>query len=344
MKAKRLCSLILAAAMSVSVLTGCGSSIDPEATGATLDGEEISLGFMNFMARYQQAIYDGYYSGYFGTDMWSKDMYGDGTTMEASVKKQIAENIELLYLLEDHMADYGVEITEEELAKMDEAAEQFMSDNTKAAIRQLGATQEYVKEMLRLNTIQKKMKDAMDAEVDTNVTDEEAAQKTISYVRVSKTTTTDEDGNSVEYTDEEKAALAEDMKTYAASAKEDFDKAAEDAGYTVSTYSYGADESSFEEAVISAVDTLEDGGITDLIETDTYYYVARMDSTFDEEKTESKKESIISQRKTEHYTEICDSYKEEVTFEINEDAWEKVTFEDLFTLKQEETTDNNTEE
>ena len=162
MKAKRILPLLLAAAMGMSVFAGCGNAIDANKAGATLEGEEISLGFMNFMARYQQAVYDGQLGTMFGNTMWTQDLMGEGT-----------DNIETLYLLEDHMADYKVEITDEELAKMDEAAEKFMSDNTKAAIRQIGATKEYVKEMLRLNTIQVKMRAEMDKEVDTEVSDDD---------------------------------------------------------------------------------------------------------------------------------------------------------------------------
>lgn len=337
MKAKRLLPLVMAAVIGASALTGCGS-IDKDATGATLNGKEISLGFMNFMARYQQAIYDGYgYASYFGTDYWSQDLYGTGSDMETTTKQQVAENIEVLYLLEEHMEDYGVEITEEELSKMDEAAEQFMSDNSKAAIEEIGASKEYVKEMLRLSTIQNKMAEAIYNEVDTEVSDEEAAQKTFSYVRVSKTTTTDADGNSVEYTEEQKEELKTNMEAYAQSAGEDFDGAAQEAGYTVSTYSFGADESSFSEAVISQADEMKDGEISGLLEDDDNYYVIRMDSTFDEEKTASKKESIIQERKTDHYTEVCDGYKESAEFEINESEWKKVKFEGVFTMKQEET-------
>ena len=114
MKAKRLVALLLAAVLGASTLTACGSNIDATKTGATLDGQEISLGFMNFMARYQQAIYDGQFASVFGTGMWGQDMFNDGTDMQTSVKKNVAETVELFYLLEKHMADYKVEITDEE--------------------------------------------------------------------------------------------------------------------------------------------------------------------------------------------------------------------------------------
>ena len=308
MKVRRLLPLLLAAALGVSVLTGCGNSVDGNKTGATLDGQEISLGFMNFMARYQQAIYDGQFSSMFGTGMWSQDVFGDGTDMETSVKKNVAESIEEFYLLEKHMADYKVEITDEELAAMDDAAKKFMEDNSKQAIRQMGATEEYVKEMLRLNTIQSKMRQEIDAEVDTEVSDEEAAQKKISYVSVNSKSTTDEEGETKEYTDEEKKDIEEQVKTFQKSAKDDFKKAAEDAGYEVSEYYYGENDESYtlDDAVIEAANKLKDGELSKVITTDESFYVVHMDSTFDEEHTESKKESIVQDRKNDHYTEVCD--------------------------------------
>ena len=336
MKGKKIISLLLAAAMGISVLAGCGNTIDEKKAGATLDGEEISLGFMNFMARYQQAVYDGQFSGMFGTDMWSQDLFGEGTDMETSVKKNVADNIETLYLLEDHMKDYNVEITEEELAKMEEAARQFLEDNSEKAMKQMGATQEYVKEMLRLNTIQTKLRKAIDAEVDTEVSDEEAAQKTISYVKVNNKSTTDEEGNSRDYTEEEKENLKKEVETFAASAGEDFKAAAEKAGYTVSESSYGADDESLEKVLTEAADKLKEGELTGVITGEEAFYVARMDSTFDEEATEKKKDEIVTERKNDHYKEVCDKYKEAAKFELNEKEWAKVKFDDLFTMKQEE--------
>ena len=142
MRFKRVTTWVLAAAMACSaVLTGCGSSINANATGATLNGEEISLGFMNFMAKFQQASYDPTYVMYFGTDYWKQEI-SEGTTMEDSTKEGVVDMVETLYLLEDHMADYGVEISQEELAAIEEAAKQFLSDNSKKAVKQMGATEE----------------------------------------------------------------------------------------------------------------------------------------------------------------------------------------------------------
>ncbi len=340
MNVKKLTSCLAAAAMACSIaLTGCGSTIDANAVGATLNGKEISLGFMNFMAKFQQASYDPMYVSYFGTDYWSQEV-SEGMTMEDSTKKSIADNLELLYLLEEHMADYQVEISEEETEAMKEAAKQFLADNSEKAVKQMGATEEYAQELLRLYTIQQKMRTAITAEAEVEVTDEEAAQRTFSYFRVSATSKTDSEGNSTDYTEEEKTALAAAMKEAAAAAKEDFEGTAEKNEYTVSTYSYGKDETSMDEAVIKAADALKEGEVSDLITTDSYFYVIRLDSELDEEKTAEKKESLTEQKKTEYYNGICDGYKEAATYEINESNWAKVKFDKLFGAPAQEETDS----
>lgn len=340
MKLKRLTTCLLAGAMAVSVaLTGCGT-INADAVGATLNGKEISLGLMNFMARYMQANTDGYYASYYSyygmeysVDAWHTE--NDGETMEDSVKEEVAENIKIMYLLEEHMSDYGVEITEDELAAMDEAARQFMSDNSEKAIKQLGATEEYVKELLRLSTIQQKMAEAIKEETEITVTEEDAAQRTFSYIKVA-TSTTDSNNNKVEYTDEEKADLEAELNTFVTAAKEDFDAAAKEKEYTVSTYSYGEDEENWDEAVITAADALKEGEVSELITTDDNYYVLRLDSEHDEEATAKKLEELIEEQKTEHYTEVTEAYEEEAEFEINEAEWKKVKFNRLFSIAEEE--------
>lgn len=97
-------------------MTGCGSRIDEDAVVATLGDKEISLGLANFMAQYTAVSYDSYITmGYAKENMWSQDLSGNGKTMQDNVKDGILTQIQTNYLLEDHMKDYGVEITDEEL-------------------------------------------------------------------------------------------------------------------------------------------------------------------------------------------------------------------------------------
>ena len=320
MKIKRLTALLLTGVLAASfTLGGCGSKeVDPEAVVATLNGKEIKLGLANFMAQYQAVTYDAY--------MWSQDYSGDGKTMEDMVKDQVMESIETDYLLEDHMADYNVEITDEELNAMKDAAAQFMEANKQPAIERMTATEDIVTEMLRLNTIQQKMHEAIIAEVDTEVSDEEAAQRTFSYYKVTlpdeSTESTEDAGTeaAVEPSSEEQAA---ELKTYAGQVAEaaaaDFDNVGVSFGLTASTYSYGTDEDSFDKNVIAEADALSEGQISGAIEgEDGQYYVIRLDKEFDEDATANKKQEIVSKRQSDHYTEVCDGYKKDAEWKVND--------------------------
>ncbi len=343
MNMKQKISLSLAGVMTASaLLAGCGSQIDQDAIVATLKAGdttiEISLGQANFMAQYQAVSYDSGYMNYFGEDMWSSDLFGSGKTMTEDVKEDVLEGILTAKLLELHMADYDVTITDEEMDAMKSAAKQFMADNSKKAINKMGAKEEYVVELLHQSRITTKMSEAIKAEADQNVSDDEAAQRTFSYIKVSATGYTDEESNTVEYSAEEKTQLETDMKAVAEAAKEDFEAAAEENEYEVETRSYGTDEASLDEKVIAAADALKEGEVSDLITADDdNYYILRLDSEFDEEKTEAKKESIISQRETDLYNEVLEGYKADVEWTIKEKVWEPVNFEELYTIKAADT-------
>ena len=188
MKAKRFTTLLVSSVLAASMLVGCGG-INKNETVATLDGQEIKLGVANFAVRLQQAQADDFYRAYFGDDVWSSDLYNNGTTMEDNTKNSVIEMIENLYILQNHMADYDVTLTDDETAKIAETAAQFMADNDDKAINALGATEDIVKEYLTLVTVQSKMRAAIIADADTNVSDAEANTSAYSYVNVSKPVT-----------------------------------------------------------------------------------------------------------------------------------------------------------
>lgn len=334
MKVKKIASLILSGVLAASVLTGCG--VDSNAVLATLDGEDITLGVPYFATRLQQAQYDDFYVAYAGESVWQTDMYGYGMTMEDTTKAEMITSIRDLYVLENHMADYGVSLSEEEMAAIQAAAAEFISDNSEEALEALGATEEIVAEYLELVTIQNKMYFAIVADADTEVSDEEANTSAYSYVRVSKTTRTTEEGESVAYTDEEKELLAKDMKAFAADVAEaTLEEAAENHEYTVETGTFAADTTTLEEAVLTALQGLKEGQVSDLVETDNYYYVLRLDAATDAEATEAHRQSIIATRQSELYTEVLNGWTDAAEWDVDEKVWAKVKFDNLFTMSEE---------
>ena len=335
MKKRTACLIALMSAMTMA-LTGCsvGNSVNNSAEAANVDGVSIPLGEVNFYLRYQQTQMSTY-SGYFGEDFMNQDLMGTGSIYGDTVKDTVVQTLEEYYLIEAHAGDIGISLSDGDKAAAVEAADAFLAANDSKTLKAMSADKETVTHVLELMTLQNKAYENRAATIDTNVTDEEAAQKTITYVRSSTSGTTDDDDNTVDLTDEELAEKKEvlDQIRDEAGADGDLDAAAEIHGLSAVTTSYGADDENLNENVKAAAETLSDGEYADIVEGDNAYYLVRMDSTFDREATDNHKQVILTQREKDAYTAWVDSLKENADITTNDDALAKLTFERVFTQK-----------
>lgn len=332
---KKLLAAGTAFCLAAGILSGCSSEADASDVVASVGDTDIELGLVNFLMRYNQAQLQTTYGAYLGEDYWQN--YG------ADSRTSILENIETMVLSEQHMEDYGVSLTEEEETAISDAAAAFMEGNEEDVLTAMSADQETVERAMTLYTINQKVYISVISEADTEVSDEEAAQKTVRYVFFSTGSTTDEEGNTVEMTDEEKEEVRATAQQVLDAVKSgtSMDDALEEAGEdrTSITASYGEDNGSLSDTLKEAANELtEDGQVADsLIEIDTGYYVLQMESMFDEEATETRKDEIVSERRSDHYTEVTDGWREDTEITVNEDLLAQLDFDDTWQLVTEET-------
>ena len=376
--AKVICG-VLTAAMAATGLTACGDStvVDGTQTALVINDEEINLGKANFMLRYQQATMASYYetmSSMLGQeyslsfDALSDESDEDSPTVGENLKEDALTSIEQAFLMRQHASEYDVALTDEEVQGAKDAAAAFVEDNDAETLTKLGVTQEDIEDVMQVYAIQSKMYDPMIADVDTEVSDEEAQQSSISYVQVStEGTETDENGETVELTDEEKAEKKEIAQTFldrlnasedpatadfsdlrteindelnaqrraeeaAADTAEDGTDAAEDSTdeiyLTASETTFGADDEDLDEALKEAAQTLSDGQVyAEVIEGENAYYVVRMNSVLDREATDSQKETIVQERQAEVYSNQLDTWVEESDISVKR-AWNKLEVTD----------------
>ena len=333
---KRAVVLLLAGLLAAGLLTGCGSLEDSDVV-ATVNDTDITAGVANFYARYTQAQYETYYAGYMGDDMWSGEGE-EGETYQDTVKDSILESLENMYLMEQHMDEYEVSLSGEEKNAIKGAASEFDSANGLSEKEKDSGSTDNVERVLELLTIQKKVQDAIEAGADTEVSDEEAAQKSMQYV-VFPFSTTDEEGNSVDLTDEEKEALRTTAESFAAGAAgaADFAAYATEQGQTSQDATFDGETSTLPAQLVEAADALDEGGPTGLVEGDNGYYVARVTSLLDREATDARKQEIISERQQDLLNETLDGWREDADIEVHERVWDKIDFTTLtVTMKQEE--------
>ena len=237
---KRVAALAAAAALAVSGVTGCGT-VNADKVIAKVDDTEITMGLLNFYVRYQQGVYETNYAQMMGgiDAMWSAEV-GEGKTYEQSMKETSIELLKQMCVLEDHMDEYEITLTEEEKAKIKQAAEDFVKANKEEELEAISGDAETVERLLTLMTEHKKMHDAITAKADMEVSDDEARRKGMQYVLFSFTKTKD-DGTTETMTVEEKKELKKEAEAFAKSVKneKDYEAFAEKNGYSAVDSSYG---------------------------------------------------------------------------------------------------------
>ena len=333
---KRLFALALAGVLAAATLTGCGS-LKGDETVATVDDTKIDADLANFFARYTQATYETYYSAYLGEDMWNSDA-SDGETYEESVKSSVLKSLEDMILLEKHMEDYDVSITDEDKAMIKETTQQFLNDNSLDDKNLVSGNEKTVNRALTLMAVQQKMRTAIQAGADTEVSDEEAAQKSMDYVFISYQTK-DDSGNSKDVSDDEKVQLKSQAEAIASGLKEggDLNALAEEQGATVQTLTFDKDTTSPDEDLIKAADALGEGESTDVIETEKGCYVAKITSLLDRTATDSKKSQIVQERQTKLYDDTVKKWRKKADIKVHKSVWKKVSFQKVSVKMKTET-------
>lgn len=340
---------ILAAALAAGTLSGCSKTIDGTKTVATVGDEKVTLGLASYMVRDQQAQTVSYYNmlmsqyGVSGSASNVWDQKGDdGKTVGESSKDGVMKTINQLYVLKAHAADYDVTITDDEEKAIKEAAAEFIKDNDEKILKKLAVSEDDIVTYLELVTIRSKMHDPMTADVDTEVSANEKDQTRVTIVKVStEGTEKDDDGNTIDLTDEEKAQkknlaqqVLDKVKASDDVANADMDALAKEVDDSLSATApafttAGSTDDTLDEAVQDAALELKDGEVADsVIEGDDGYYVVRLDKMLDEDATENKEKTVISERKSDLFDSTLEDWVKEEKIKVKDKVWDQITVTD----------------
>ena len=356
---KRAAVAALAGVMAAGMLTGCGEEekVDGTQVVATVNGEEIPMGILSLAVRQSQAQAESMYMSFMGGmdySIWDTEAEEGKTYGEQAIEETL-EQIELMYILREKAPDYDVTVTEEDETAMAEAAASFMADNSEETLEELAVSEDQVKTYLELQTYLQRMRDPIVADVDTNVSEEEAQQSSFTYVSISTADLSDEE------IEEKKADAQEILDTMKEDPEADFDETAsavnEDYSALTGTFDANVPEteetdgeemtstSAYPDEVMEVLRTLDDGEMgPDVIETDTAFYVVRLDQKNDEHETEHKIEDIISEREDELYTDTTQQWMDEAEITVDEEVLKTLKLTDshkfsIDTSTSEETAD-----
>ena len=346
---KRFAAAALTAVLAVGMMTGCGNSggkgevtQNGNETLFTYDGEDVSLKKAWIYGKMTAAQYEASYSSYFGENFWTMDMgtddEGNAMTFEDYAKEQIISRIKQIIVLNNHAEEAGASLTEEEEEQCAQYAAAFAEDTTGAEIlAECGATEDDMTEIYEENALAAKVQEYMIKDTDTNVSDDEARETTITRV-VFATMNTDDQGQTVDMSEEEKAQVLATAQAALAKVQAGTDIAdvAEEQGYTNTAETFAAGESEEGEAFEKLLAGMKDGDITQEVqECDNGYVIARLDAYTDADATENNRQSIIAERQQTKFTEVYDGWTADLEAgwnydeDVNQELWaELVLHED----------------
>ena len=350
---KRTAVAALTGVMAVGMLTGCGEKkLDGKKTVATVDGTEIPLGIVSLSVREGQAQTEAMYKSFMGGQdysIWSMDAE-DGKTYGEQAVEQSLKDVELMYIMKEKAADYGVEVTSDDETAIADAAAQFMQDNDEDTLKELAVSEDQVKTLLELETYRQRIYDPIRNEAEVNITDEEAQQSSFSYVSISISgdDLTDDD---IATRKEQAQEILDKMKEDPTADMGETAKAVDDtySGLTGTIFTNDSDDedisNSYDDAVVEALRTLKDGEVYgELVETDSSVYVLRMDKVNDQDATASKKESLENTKRSEYYSETTQKWLDDADITVNDKVLSTLTITDEHSFTIKETTADTSED
>lgn len=322
---KRVFFCLLAAVILVTAcLTGCGSK---EETVATLNDEKIGLSEAVFYTRLNQQQWEQVYAETFGEEFWTQSLGEGNGTFADELKRQVMETICQIHLMNAYARTYEIQLTKEEKADVKARVQDFMESHSKEVKEAAGADEKLVEKLLTQRVLADKVAEAIIADYEPEVTQEEAALKKMTYCLFSTMGTYDTEGNHTAVTEEEAKEIAAEAEAFAQRTAElgDILAASAEIGHTsIDVYFNDTTNGGAHQVVADLLRTLEVGQTAGPIKTEEGYYVIQYVSEYDEEATLENMDKLALVKKEEKCREVYDQWLSQAEFTIHQEVWDTV--------------------
>lgn len=353
MQKKKVMAILLSTAIAASTFIGCGADkakdykdadtvmfIDKDnkidyATACTytrmMQAETYS---------YMQSMLQRFNSSAVDVNMWSQSL--EDTDEDSKKYKTYGEQFKgntldsLKSLLLDKLygsKEYEVTFTDDDKKECESVADEFIEKMSKDDRKAMHASKKTMMNVLELMTYETRVKNAIESDVDTKVSDDEAGQSTFSYVEIKK-----KDAKK-----KEKKIKSLIKKVEAGT---DISAAASDAGFTAQSVTFTTADPEYDEygkEMLKKVSKMKDGECDSYKDAKGNTIILYMQSVNDQSATETKKDDIISDRKDKAYEDKLDEWKDKKKVTINKDAWNSIKTDKNEVFQRMETEENSSD-
>jgi len=308
---RKFITLCMAVALFSSTLTGC-----------TIGNTEIVLN-MNSVgrnhvfsingnkctkeeARLYLCNYQNIYGSAYGLNLWDYDYskIEEGASLEDYVKDVTLSELANIMCMEQLAKQQELTLTEEELQKVNAAADEYYKSLSRKEISYIGLDKNELRSFYEKYAIAQKLYNSLTQGINEEVSDDEARVIRIQQIYVKS----EETATQVQ----QKLANGEKFDSLASNYNE--------AGVIERNLARGE----YPEVVDNVVFHLDNGEESGMITTEQGYYFIKCLNKFDEELTEANKENIIVKRRKEQFDDKYIEFVETSQFELNERVWDDI--------------------
>lgn len=264
------------------------------------------------------------YESVYGREIWNVSL--DGVTLEENIKETVLAQLAQQKTMNLLARQNGVALSEEEEARVMQAAEtyfQSLSEEEKSALQ---ITVKDVEELYREYALARKVYQYVIKDINPEISDDEARTITVQYIYF-RTCILDGTGKKIEYSEEEKQEIlrkAEEVRFQLKNEEADFEELIlkySDSEEGTCSFGKGEKDQAFEDAAFN----LETDEISDIVETPDGYYLIKCISTFNRTETDANKVKIVEKRREEVFGQEYEDFVAALTRNLNEDLWQSVS-------------------
>lgn len=268
------------------------------------------------------------YTDMYGSDIWKASR--NGISIEEDLEEEVMARLTKIKLMNLLAVSYNVSLNDEDMDKVNAATNEYWDSLSEADIKAMGnVSKKKIKAIYKEYATAYKLYDSLVADVNPEISDDEARTIIVKEIFIDTTNRTLEDGTVVTLTDQERA----DKKSYAESilarlnAGEEFDALAvecSDRELENLYYVKGQMDSMIENSVFA----LAGEQYSNVLAGSDGYYIVYCVNPFSREGTEDAKKRIVDQRKKEIFDSVYDSFAESKEVYTNDKLYGKIHFKD----------------
>ena len=263
------------------------------------------------------------YEGVYGEEIW--DTQSDGVSIRDSLKETVLARISRVKVLKLLAEEEGVSLNKEEKEKAEDAGKEYYATLSPEEIEILGVTEELVIAMYEEYALADKVYHYLVQDVNPEISDDDARTITVSHILI-RTFHEGTNGQITPYSDAAKAEALQRAKEILQLARdgEDFEQLVliynEDTKGSIS-FRRGQMPLAYEEAAFN----LATDEISQIVETESGYYIIKCTNTFNREETDANKIIILEEQKEAAFQQVYEAFLGTLTGNLNQKEWAAVT-------------------